>query len=260
MLTLLRIFVLGFMKLQTRYIHCGSAPYFNQKTRLHPVLVSFRGQCIGSLCFSYPSSGGAFERKPSQSLRSASRKSVSARGTIIGANNILVDDLAATLEAHRAENRARVIRKVGSDVDRCTVGFHRPVVPSPRPQQSDKVAADGRTNISRSEGVLSTVDASGAQSAGLSKVYSIHIKKSKKKQRLSQNISSLQPKYGPAKGITKRNQRLVLEYEGKVLEPRNQWAQSSLELPIDSTITKEQSPWLAFMSQKHNSTGVKQYV
>lgn len=238
--------------------HYGCAIISSQKLRLPYNWAIFRRLCLSDTRHSRSNSVSATERELPLSLQSAGWKSRedkrrnTARDTNIDTKNIFADDLAATLEAHRAENRARVVRKVCSDVDKRSFGVYRPLIRNPGQQTSEGVAAEQTISVLRPDDEspllnVTKVDLSENQGAVL--------KERKTKRGQSWPTNSLQ--YKDAKG--KRNKikpDQPLEYEGKNLKPCDQWARNVLQPPTTSAGIRLQAPWLAKMPHKFNSTSL----
>ena len=243
------------MKLRTHY---GCAITSSQKLRLPYNWAIFWRLCLSDTCHSRLSSVGVTERELPLSLQSTGWKSRedkrrnTARDTNINTKNIFADDLAATLEAHRAENRARVVRKVGSDVDERSFGIYRPLIRNPGQQTSEGVAAEQTTSVLRPDDESPLLNVTKID---LSKNQGALLKKRETKRGPSWPTNSLQ--YKNAKGKkNKIKHDQPLEYEGKNLKPCDQWARNVLQPPTTSAGIRLQAPWLAKMPHKFNSTSL----
>lgn len=241
-------------------MHYCNAVIFNQKIRPPYNLASFRWLHISYVRFSSSKNVNASEKIMSPSflhstdwrLRGDKRRNI-AEKVHIDTNNIFADDLAATLEAHRVENRARVVRKLGSDVERGSVDFYRPLISNPGPQQSEYVATERTASVLKPDDELTSVDVTGPQSTGLSVTQDVLIEGKKTKQWRSWPTNSIQHTNMFGEKTGKRHRDQCSEYEGGNLKPCNRWARNYLQ---PHTGTRLQSPWLAFMSHKFSITSL----
>lgn len=164
---------------------------------------------------------------------------------------IFPDNLAATLEAHRAENRARVIRKVRSDVERCSADFYRPLIRNVESQEGDILASEEVKSTPRSD--IKKIPVSGefseALSTDLPEKQDIPIEEGNHKRLSSSKhkvINIRRIKQGKAKTPSG-----YLEYEGRNVAPCDEWARASRR-PFDNVATGSHSPWLDFMGKNYS--------
>ena len=244
------------MKPRSHCLHYGSFISFGRDIRLPNGPASLQCQYIGYGRSSHSYSVNSFARKSPSGLHSADwepphnkRRDISGM-TRRDSENIFPDNLAATLEAHRAENRARVIRKVGSDVERCSVDFYRPLIRNVESQEVDILASEEVTSTLRSEinKIPAPREFSEALSTDLRKEQDIPMEEDNHKRLSSSkhkiiNIRRIkQSKWKTPSGY--------LEYEGRNVAPCDEWGRASRR-PFDNNATS-QSPWLDFMGKNYS--------
>lgn len=152
------------------------------------------------------------------------RSSITSRGATVTAGDdrdIVVDDLFATLEAHRATNRAKTIRKVGNDIPAEVLAYNGWY--SLALTQND-IAQDGKRTIDTvaEAPVVGSLNAPDGQ----------HVRQQKQKAGRSGN-------------------NIPLEYQGLSIKPQPPWAPYSR--------SNLQRPWLTHLKE-HEGHGRTRYV
>ena len=152
--------------------------------------------------------------------------------------DIIVDDLSATLEAHRARNRTSVIRKQLHDVDTRDLPFERLILEHTR---SDDVGAAYERLREKGD----ATDQSRHSTSRLSKPKA-SVKEIKHRKRSSTRrwpADTIQGSEEDAKAIKPGFVRSIdpLEYQGVVMPIKGQWK----VLDINSNIVH--TPWLPYV-------------
>lgn len=141
--------------------------------------------------------------------------------------DIIVDDLAATLLAHRATNRASLVRRINVDLDYVPTDFRRPSIVE-------------QLSLNRSRALK---DEKGSHSA-------FEARQAPKIKRTQGNPYLKFGKITPRQATTRAGKKgtecrtlrpLVPEYEGKDIPPCLPWKRRLLR-------RREESPWLALLA------------
>lgn len=141
--------------------------------------------------------------------------------------DIIVDDLAATLLAHRAKNRASLVRRINVDLDYVPIDFRRPSIVEQLYLNRSRAREDEKEAHSASEA-----------------------RKAPKIQRTQGNpdlnVREKTQTQATARASKKRTESrtirpLVPEYEGKDIPPCLPWKRRLLR-------RREESPWLALVA------------
>lgn len=141
--------------------------------------------------------------------------------------DIIVDDLAATLLAHRATNRASLVRRINVDLDYVPTDFRRPSIVEQLFLNRSRARKDGKESQS-AFGVRGAPKVQHTQgNPGL---------------KVGKNTQSQATTRASKKGTECRTLRPpVPEYEGKDIPPCLPWKRRLLR-------RREESPWLALVA------------
>lgn len=205
---------------------------FNRGNQLFYIDVHNRWKCSHNLRLLQTSSAGAVKntqsRKPSgngfepQSTLKK-RRIKFQRGED---RDIIVNDLAATLLAHRAKNMASLVRRINVDLDYVPTDFRRPSIVEQLYLNRSRARKDEKDLHSASEG---------------RKAPKIHYSQGNPHLKVREKAQTQATTRASKKGTESRTIRpLIPEYEGKDIAPCLLWKRRLLH-------RKEESPWLALM-------------
>lgn len=156
--------------------------------------------------------------------------------------NIVIDDLSATLEAHRAHNRASVIRKLDATSDKPQL-FLRPSVD--RHDEGEGGAGERLTEGSTfdQDGMKSGLDGERIERAESDNIAGAKIWPADSVQ--AQAGYSMQGRRGlrSSRRIDYAQSTDILEYTGVPFPPRGSWSFEASSTPL---LTR---PWMAYMEQ-----------
>lgn len=161
--------------------------------------------------------------------------------------DIFIDDLSATLEAHRVTNRFRFIRKVASGPPLHKIGLYK-IASGPPPLSKKgirKQSSYPRLDPSVDHG--STLDQMQTAPADVTSTVSENKIDSQNDVAASPTIIKKQ-----LMGIEQKKPSVFLDYEGVAKEPRKKWNLRFSE-------GREQSPWLPLVTTTEGD-GLARYV
>ncbi len=169
---------------------------------------------------------------------------------LVTVKDVVIDDLSATLEAHRASNRASVIRKIHLPPDTSEF-FFRPTIDGRHEvkEVGNERLPEGR--VPAKDGFKRCLDGDQAGKTPEGDVAAMRIwpADSTQAQRAGGGKGWKRVRLRTGNNFVKSTG--VLEYTGKSLRPAQAWA--------NSTVGIFQRPWLAYM-EEHSGDGLKRYV